>query len=75
MSFACIQVDDLLQSNAICLLGPQAVHAVAISHAGFQLYPLDEDQEGLDQKPDVAAAFVPIDEDESGSSGSDSDAS
>ena len=55
-----MQVDDVLQTFALQLTGPKAVHAVAISHAGFELFALDE--ENLEANAGnivTAAAFIP----------------
>lgn len=38
-----LQVDDLLAAHGLRLLGADAVSAVTVDHAGFQLFPLDED--------------------------------
>lgn len=65
------QVDDLLKDRHIQLTGLSATQVLAISHPGFQLYPLDEGQEGLEEKPLVAAAFVPISPESSASSEED----
>lgn len=56
----CLQVDDVLQTFGLALTGPTAVHAVAIDHTGFELFPLDE--ENLEANAGsimTAAAFVP----------------
>lgn len=63
MRRAALQVDEVLTANAVSIVGPHAQHALAISHPHFQLYPLDEDQEGLTSRPAIAAAFVPVDDD------------
>lgn len=55
-----LQVDDVLQTFGLALTGPKAVHAVAIEHSGFELFPLDE--ENLEANAGnivTAAAFVP----------------
>lgn len=54
------QVDDVLQTYGLQLTGPSAIHAVAIDHTGFELFPLDE--ENLEANAGnimTAAAFVP----------------
>ena len=53
-------MDDLLREHAISITGPHAVHALGIHHPKLQLFPLDEDQEGLTSMPLVAAAFTPV---------------
>lgn len=71
-----LQVDDVFQTFGLTLTGPKAVHAVAIEHSGFELFPLDE--ENLEANAGnivTAAAFVPAgmvsDQSDSGSSHSD----
>ena len=36
-------MDDLLAAHGLRVLGADAVSAVTVDHAGFQLFPLDED--------------------------------
>ncbi|KAL3153737.1 hypothetical protein ABBQ32_013330 [Trebouxia sp. C0010 RCD-2024] len=71
-----VSVDDVFQTFGLTLTGPKAVHAVAIEHSGFELFPLDE--ENLEANAGnivTAAAFVPAgmvsDQSDSGSSHSD----
>lgn len=53
-------MDDVLQTYGLSLTGPKAVHAVAIDHSGFELFPLDEDNlEANAGNIVTAAAFVP----------------
>ena len=55
-----LQVDDVLQTYGLGLIGPKAIHAIAIDHPGFELFPLDE--ENLEANAGnivTAAAFVP----------------
>ena len=50
----------MLQTYGLELTGTNAVHAVAIDHPGFELFPLDE--ENLEANAGnicTAAAFVP----------------
>ena len=66
----CWQVDDVVREHAVSINGSEAMHVLAISHPGFQLYPLDEDQAGLASKPLIAAAFVPVSSDDNSEEGS-----
>ena len=38
-----MQVDDLLEAHGVQLLGKGGASAVILKHAGFQLFPLQED--------------------------------
>ena len=38
-----VQVDDLLEAHGVQLLGKGGASAVILQHAGFQLFPLQED--------------------------------
>lgn len=50
----------MLATYKIQLSGLQAIHAVAIDHTGFELFPLDEDNiEANGGSIETAAAFVP----------------
>ncbi|KAK9806368.1 hypothetical protein WJX72_011734 [[Myrmecia] bisecta] len=56
-----IMVDDLLESYGISVVGPNAVHVIAMEHQGYELYPM-ADENSLDGSYDrfkTAAAFVP----------------
>lgn len=56
-----MQVDDVLERYGLQLTGPSAVHAVAIDHSGFDLFPLDEENlEANAGSVVTAAAFVPV---------------
>lgn len=70
-----LQVDDVLQTYGLQLIGPSAIHAVAIDHSGFELFPLDEENLEANAGSIVtAAAFVPagLVSDESDSESQDS---
>ena len=55
-----VQVDDVFQTYGMNLTGSKAVHAVAIDHSGFELFPLDEENLEANAGSIVtAAAFVP----------------
>ena len=72
-----MQVDDVLATYKLHLTGAQAVHAVAIDHTGFELFPLDEENiEANGGNIMTAAAFVPCGmmSSDSSSSGSESEA-
>ena len=50
----------MLETYGLHLTGPQAIHAVAIDHTGFELFPLDEENLQANAGNIVtAAAFVP----------------
>ncbi|KAL0025106.1 hypothetical protein WJX79_010787 [Trebouxia sp. C0005] len=56
-----VSVDDVLETYGLQLTGPSAVHAVAIDHSGFDLFPLDEENLEANAGSIVtAAAFVPV---------------
>ncbi len=57
-----MQVDDLLAAHGLRVLGAGAVSAVALDHAGFQLFPLDEDALPAcgGSAAQTAAALVPL---------------
>ena len=49
----------MLETYGLHLTGPQAIHAVAIDHTGFELFPLDEENLQANAGNIVtAAAFV-----------------
>ena len=55
-----MQVDDVLQTYNLHLNGRDAIHAIAIDHTGFELFPLDEENLEANTGTIVtAAAFVP----------------
>ena len=50
----------MLATYKLQLTGPKAIHAVAIDHTGFELFPLDEEnREANGGNIMTAAAFVP----------------
>ena len=53
-----LQIDDLLEAYNLSCTGPNAVHAVAITHSCFQLYPVGADQTEQSQHLSTAAALV-----------------
>ncbi|DBA95851.1 TPA: hypothetical protein ACH3X1_001397 [Trebouxia sp. C0004] len=56
-----VSVDDVLEIYGLQLTGPSAMHAVAIDHNGFDLFPLDEENLEANAGSIVtAAAFVPV---------------
>lgn len=74
MLFGASQVDDVLATYRIQLTGPSAIHAVAIDHTGFELFPLDEENiEANGGSIMTAAAFVPCGAFSSSDDSSDSD--
>lgn len=59
-----VQVDDLLEAHGVQLLGKDGASAVILQHAGFQLFPLQEDAlpppcHGS-MEVQTAAALVPL---------------
>lgn len=53
-------MDDVLDTYRLTLTGPKAIHAVAIDHTGFELFPLDEENmEANGGSIMTAAALVP----------------
>jgi len=65
-----ITIDDLMDSFNLTLQGDTAIAALAIEHAGFQLYPTGDDEEEQLQSLKTAGALV-----SSELMGSDSDGS
>lgn len=65
-----LQIDDLMDSFNLTLQGDTAIAALAIEHAGFQLYPTGDDEEEQLQSLKTAGALV-----SSELMGSDSDGS
>jgi hypothetical protein len=57
-------VDDLLAAHGLRLIGAGAVSAAVLHHAGFQLFPLDEDAlppaDEAGAECQTAAALVPL---------------
>ena len=57
-------MDDLLAAHGMRVLGGDAVSAVTLDHAGFQLFPLAEDAlpacGGGEAQTQTAAALVPL---------------
>ena len=55
-------MDDLLAAHGLRLLGADAVSVVTVDHAGFQLFPLDEDALPAcgGAAAQTAAALVPL---------------
>jgi len=53
-----LQIDDLMESFHLSILGEAALSALAIEHNGFQLYPVGEDQEEQFQSLRTAGALV-----------------
>ena len=58
------QVDDLLYSKGLSLVGSKAISLVAIDHEGWALYPLgdeaQEEQADGEAPLQTAAVFVPL---------------